>query len=121
MGSGGGYAVMSSNSTNRFVLEKVNRSRQSRNKESNDVIICDGDIVLLKVVNSDGSKLYATTHRGWWIKFVRERPRHNGFFVLQACTSLRVNNDLIRRGGPILLGSSFILRHKRWSNYEGLY
>ena len=117
--NGGGFAVMQSMSTSKFALEKVVHGRSSRLSTSK-AIHC-GDVVLVKLINEDKTPSspevrYLSTHRGWWLKWVKDKPRHNGHFVVSSVSSEDYSSENSNRA--IELGSPFSLRHKRWSGFE---
>ena len=110
--------MMQSMSTSRFSIEKVVQGRSSRTASSK--VIHRGDVVMIKLIKDDGSKLspevrYLSTHRGWWLKWVKDKPRHNGYFIISSTVDHSSTVDDTR---AIILGSSFSLRHKRWAGFE---
>ena len=123
--NGGSFAVMQTQSTAKFALEKVH-SKCSSMVTSNSTILYTGDTVLVKLLSSTDSTessntevRYLSTHRGWWLKWVKERPRNNGFFLVTQCNNSNNNNDNnMSSAAALSVGTPFCLRHRRWPLYE---
>jgi len=85
----GGFAVLQNQTASTIVIEKVNPGRKLKcTKLLEDfwsTPIGSGDTVMLKLIRTslgDGGKSvrYLAIRRGWWLKWVRHKPKKSGFF-----------------------------------------
>ena len=113
LANGGGFCVLQNRDCS-VVIEKAKNSKKNR-------LIKSGDAVMFKMVQKKGDDQetrFLTLHRGWWLKWVSTVPTKNGYFTI--CTD---NSDATRESPSgetqfLTLGSSFTLRHKRWSKFH---
>lgn len=111
---GGGFAVLQEQATSTIVIQKARRSQRNR-------LIKSGDSVYFKLLLKKGTNIetrYLTTHHGWWLKWATKFPSKNGYFTIHALDL----NPSVRSGETesdyLTMGSSFTLKHKRWSRYH---
>ncbi|KAL3941309.1 MAG: hypothetical protein SGBAC_004309 [Bacillariaceae sp.] len=114
---GGGFAVLQEQAISTIVIQKAKRSRRNR-------LLKSGDAVYFKLIQKKGTSTetrYLTTHRGWWLKWATSFPSKNGYFTIHALDS-GGDGKAIRSSESesdyLTMGSSFTLKHKRWSRYH---
>jgi len=117
---GSGFALLQSHAPSyQIIIEKAPQQFQISQRRHRSALICDGDTVLIKIVNKDDVR-YLSTHRGWWLKWVSTPPRNNGYFHILSRKSKEIDVD--ETSGAIcpyiFLDALFSLRHRRWSHYE---
>jgi hypothetical protein len=115
-----GFALLQSHEPPyQFVFERAPWQYQKHRKSVSSSLICDGDTVVIKIIRNNGVR-YLSTHRGWWLKFVKFPRRNNGFFHIFLCKSSETENGepLGLLSPYISLDTPFSLRHQRWSHYE---
>lgn len=113
---GGGFAVLQEQDVS-VIIQKARRSKRNR-------LIKSGDSVYVKLIQNKGTSTetrYLTIHRGWWLKWATSFPSKNGYFTIHPFES-DVNGKAVRSSESesdyLTMGSSFYLRHKRWSRYH---
>lgn len=125
----GGFAVLQENNPASIMIEKVTKSSKSlSSSSSSSKLIKSGDTVMLKLVtttwtNAEAETLYLSTHRGWWLKWVSNAPRKNGYFTVHTHETEYSGHDgdvrpAETQAAYLTLGGSFWLRHKRWSQFQ---
>jgi len=124
--NGGGFAIVQSQQA-MIIIEKAKSDKCTASSHSQ--IIKSGDIVSVKlIVRRDAGKeqvqetKYLSIHRGWWLKWVTNLPKHNGSFKIQAHDIAGALDTVSLYSGLqmnyIQLGQSFSLHHKRWSRFQ---
>jgi hypothetical protein len=119
--NGGGFAVVQHNTSATMVVEKANKS--SKRKARKSLLIRSGDVVMIKLLLKDNDETevrYLSIHRGWWLKWVAQEPKKNGFFSVHTHETELVEGGVSPRAQSpyITLGGAFRLRHKRWNGYH---
>ncbi|CAJ1944567.1 unnamed protein product [Cylindrotheca closterium] len=115
---GGGFAVLQEQAMSTIVIQKARRSHRNR-------LLKSGDAVYFKLTQKKGTSTetrYLTTHRGWWLKWATSLgTSKNGYFTIHALDSgddgkpVRSSES---ESDYLTMGSSFTLKHKRWSRYH---
>lgn len=111
LASGRSYALLQSSPTSVIVLEKLFESKKAQKSVSSDpqLVIKNGDIVRVKLINlSSNATKYLRTH-GWWLRWTSNRPTKTSSFYIS------INDP---DAPALLLGTGFSLRSKRWNNYH---
>lgn len=112
-----GFALLQSHEPSyQIVLEKQQQSKAAKHQGGS---IRNGDTVMIKIIKKDNVR-YLSTHRGWWLKFVKHPPRHNGTFYICSCKpkEYAISESSGVASPYIALDTPFTLRHQRWSHYE---
>ncbi|KAL7569447.1 hypothetical protein ACA910_009630 [Epithemia clementina (nom. ined.)] len=132
---GGGFCLLKEQqtqqqqqcSTSRIVIETAKRTRRKRNGGTvSSSLIKNGDTVYFKLLKSDGTALYLTIHRGWWLKWVSVAPNKNCYFTIHTTQGVgegkmdydddyEYNNQL--QPSYLIVGGTLWLQHKRWPKY----
>jgi len=83
----GGFAVLQNQTTSTIIIEKVNPRLKQKQKVCGSTSrklskrIRNGDRVRLKLIGGTGESIrYLAIRRGWWLKWVRHKPKKSGFF-----------------------------------------
>jgi len=118
-----GFALLQSyepsqNISFEVVFEKAPWQYQT-SQQKHSSIICNGDAVALKFTENNEVR-YLSSHRGWWLKFLKFPRRNNGYFYIFSCASNPNDNGESSglKVSYISIGAPFSLRHHRWSNFE---
>jgi Protein of unknown function, DUF547/Protein of unknown function (DUF1769) len=115
---GGGFAIVQRNANaTTIIVEKASSKKIEIERSS---LIRYGDIVKIKLIVSGGDEItsfkYLSIHRGWWLKWVINEPKHNGLFTVLKCDSeIRVGES---ENLFVSIGGVFGLTHKRWDGFR---
>jgi hypothetical protein len=127
--NGGGFVVLQSEGRSTVIIEKAKSQKKAGSSRGLSKLIRSGDTVLFKrVVRESNDEVkevkYLSIHRGWWLKWVTQMPRHNGYFTIHTHENeaeLGSSNRSLStetQSKYLTLGGSFWLQHRRWSRYE---
>ena len=105
--SGGGYAVLQSSPSSSIVIEKFQPKKKKGSTFGPSLMIRNGDVVRVKLVDGKNTKGLAL-HRGWWMHWSNKRPKRNGLFYIRTDEP---------SGSLVVLGCPFSLVSRRWSHY----
>ena len=114
---GGGFAVLQNGRPTEGVsfVKVGGEGRKGKGQRR----LRDGDVVMvrLRVKGEEGSGFkYLSTHRGWWLKWVTNPPKHNGYFkVVMGERGEEVGKE--EEDEFMSVGRGFRLRHQRWKDY----